>query len=314
VITRLLLRCYPRDWRARYGDELEELIRELRAGRRLPLRIWANTALGGGRERLSAAGLSGDARSPDDRSRAGLLLVLCAWTAFVVGGISIQKLSEHWQNATPVGSRAVPRVAFDVLVGASVAGTILVLAGIACALPALAVYLRQGGWPAIRRPIVRAVGLTLAAGLAAIGLVVWAHSLTTGQRNGGDLAYGLAFAGCALLGIAVLAGWTVVAVRTCTRVALTPRVLRVEARLALGASASMLVMTASAITWWVALTRAAPWFLAGQAPGTASSGLAPVVIVSLALMLLAASLGSVGARRAWLAASNGTRRPVPEME
>jgi hypothetical protein len=269
------------------------------AGKRVPLRIWTNTAFGGARERLRASGLTGDVRSPEDRSRAGALLVLCAWAIFVVGGIAIQKLSEHWQAATPAGSRDVPRVAFDVLVGASALGSILVLAGVACGLPALLACLRGGGWVVLRRPIVRATIATGLAVVATLGLAVWAHSLTSGQRNGHDLLYSSAFIGWALTMLAALACWTAAAARAGTHVVLSRRILAVEAWLAIGASLTMLVMSAATIVWWAALARSAPWFFAGRAPGSAASALVPTVAAAVVFMLIASSLGGAGAVRAY---------------
>ncbi len=152
-VRRALLRLYPTRWRARYGDELDELMREASSGRRLPWRIWKNVALAGGRERLRASGLVGDALPPGERSRAGTLLVLCSWSLFVVAGVSVQKISEHWQGATPSSSRALPAAALDVLVAAAVVGSAATLLGIACALPALRVLLAAGRRHELRRPI-----------------------------------------------------------------------------------------------------------------------------------------------------------------
>src|SRR5262249_23620946 len=142
-------------------------------------------------ERVRALGLRG--LPPQDRAREGSLLVLYAWTLFVLGGFGVQRASEHWPAATPAGKQGLPQAAFDVLLAAAGAGSVLVLVGVAVALPRLAALVREGGWAQIRRPILVAVVLTALAAAATAGVAAWAHSLAPGSRNGADHAYGAAF-------------------------------------------------------------------------------------------------------------------------
>jgi hypothetical protein len=297
-VRRALLRLYPTRWRARYGDELDELMREASSGRRLPWRIWKNVALAGGRERLRASGLVGDALPPGERSRAGTLLVLCAWSLFVVAGVSVQKISEHWQGATPSSSRALPAAALDVLVAAAVVGSAATLLGIACALPALRVLLAAGRRHELRRPIRRAAGLTLVAGLATVGLVSWAHGLSARQRNGHDLLYGLGALAWALLAMACLAAWTAAAVAAGSRVDLSRRLLRVEAWLGVVAATAMVVMLGATCVWWASLARSAPWFFTGAPAGSHASAVSPGLIGCVLLMVAATAAGLAGSLRA----------------
>jgi hypothetical protein len=51
-----LVRCYPRGWQARYGEELETLIVDMSGEGRVPWRVRADVAVGGGRERLVDSG------------------------------------------------------------------------------------------------------------------------------------------------------------------------------------------------------------------------------------------------------------------
>lgn len=292
-----LLALYPPVWRARYGEELEALIVESSGGQGVPWRVRADVALAGGRERLRAAGLSGDG-APSERVRGGVLLTLCAWALFVVAGMGVQKFSEHWQDATPAASRALPSTAFDALVVAALCGIVLVLAGIAATLPSVAAFLRGGGWRAIRRRVVTAALLTGVEVTATIGLVVWAHGLTGPQRNGHDVAYAIAFLCLALLAAACLVAWTVAAVATARRLPLRAATLRTETWIACAVAGAMGVMTAATAVWWGALAGAAPWFLAGSAAGAAASPLAPQLLAAAALMLLATLLGGAGAQRA----------------
>lgn len=285
-IRRSLLRWYPPAWRARYGDELEQLILESSRGRRIPLRIWANVAGGGVRERLRASGLTGDDVPPGERSRAGALLVLCAWALFVVGGMIVQKSSEHWQRLVPSGSRGVPSVAFDTLVAVAAVATIVILAGVACAVSALAALARSARVTELRRPLVRALWATVVSAAATVALVIWAHRLTASQRDGRDLRYELGFAAWALVVVVCLATWTALAARVGRCLELAPGVLRLESWLAAATACSMAVMTVATAVWWAALV------------SSAASLPSPPLGLAFALMLAATALGALGARRA----------------
>jgi len=297
---RRLLRLYPADWRARYGEELTALVVETSCGG-VPWRVRADVSLAAARERLRSAGLSGDA-PPGERVRGGALLALCAWALFVVAGAGVQKLSEHWQAATPAGSRGVPSAAFTALVAGAAVGTALVLAGIAAATPSLVRLVRGGGWPLVRRKVVVAAALTALAAAATVGIVVWARHLDAARRDGRDAAYAGAVAAWALLLVCSLAAWTAAAVATARRLELSPRTLRLEALLAAGVAAAMAAMTAATAVWWAALATSAPWFLAGRPPGEPGSPLAPSLLAAGVVMLAATALGAAGAARALRAA------------
>jgi len=300
-----LLRLYPSGWRARYGEELETLILETSAGH-VPWRVRADVALGAVRERLRGAGLAGDG-TPAERMRGGTLLVLCAWAVFVVAGIGVQKFSEHWQAVTPSGSRALPAGAFDVLVVGAAIASALVVTGVAAVLPSLGRILQTGGRRQVRSLPV-AVGLTLVAIPASVAVVVWAHGLTAAQRNGHDTAYATVTVLWALLLLGCLATWTVAGVVVARRLEISSRVLRLEAVLGAGVALSMVAMTAGTAIWWAALARSAPWFLAGAPNGTAASPLAPALLVTAILMLIATTAASAGAVRAFRAASDRPAR------
>jgi hypothetical protein len=274
----LLLHLYPPAWRARYGDELDDLIATNLHSRRLP--VYVDVVRAAARERLRAAA-GGPQR--DERIRAGSLLVLCSWMVFVVGGLGVAKYSEHWQLTNPAADGGVSAVAFDVLRVAAGIGSLLVLAGILATRRSVAALLRDGGWRAIRRPLVTAALLTVVAAAATAALVAWAHVLTAPQRNGRDLLYSLAFVAWALVCVGCLGAWTVAAVATARRLTLTAATLRLEAWLTAGVTGSMVLMTAATLTWWVSL---------------APVSVPPLLLGCVTLMLAATALGGVGAMRA----------------
>jgi hypothetical protein len=292
----MLLRLYPPAWRARYGEELEALILETTDGR-VPWRVRADVAIAAARERLRSAGLAGDAPS-GEQARAGTLLVLCAWALFVVAGSVVQKFSEHWQAVTPAAQRDLPAGAFDVLVAAAFAGSALVVAGVVAAVPSLVRFLRAGGMRQVRRPVLAALSLTLAALPFSVAVILWAHRLSPAQRNGHDAAYAVVTALWALLLVACLAAWTAAGVAIARRLELSPALLRLESLLAAGVAVAMLAMTAATAVWWGALARSAPWFFAGAPAGSAPSPLAPQLLVAAILMLVATLAAAFGAGRA----------------
>jgi hypothetical protein len=273
---RRLLRLYPPAWRARYGDELAALLDAMSPGR-VPVRAWLDVGRGAARERLRATGLQGDGVPPAERARAGVLLLLCAWALAVVGGAIVQKTSEHRPTV------GVATVAFTVLVVAACVASVLVLCAIAAAAPSLARFLRAGGWPRIRRPILRALVATLVAVGATAGLVAWARGLDAAQRNGADAAYAVAFVAWAALMAAALVAWTAAAVATARRLNLTVAVLRAQTRLALGVSVAMTAITVATITWWASV---------------AGLGLDARLVVATALLLAGTLAAFAGAARA----------------
>jgi hypothetical protein len=308
---RRLLRLYPPAWRARYGDELEDLIVESSTGDRVPWRTRLDVVLAAGRERRRAAGLSGDA-APGDRVRGGALLVFVAWALLVLGGAGVQKFSEHWQAATPPGDRTVPGLAFGVLVVAAVCGGVLVVAGAAGAAPGLPAFLRGGGWAQVRRHVLAAAVTTGVAAVATVGLVGWAGRLTPHERTGSDPAYSVAFVVWAVLVAAGLLAWTAAGVAVARRVSWPDALLRVEAWIALAVTVAMVVTTVATAVWWWALADAAPWFLAGRPVGDRGQAVPPQLAALVATMALASLLAAAGSRQALLGLTAPSRhQPKP---
>jgi hypothetical protein len=297
-----LLRWYPQAWRDRYGDEFVALLEDCSSDRRLTLAARSAIAGSGMRERARHVGLFGDTSAPRERVRAGFLLVLCAWSMYVVAGASFSKLSEHFDSHVSAESRALPWGAFDVVQKVAVLAAILVGVGAVVAIPALTKFLRAGGWPTISRHVRRATAVTATALIASVGLITLAHSLSSAQRNGDDWPYTAAFVLWAVLIVATLALWTITAVVVARRLALTRSALAIETLLAGALTAAMVAMTAATAIWWTAIAADAPWFLHGTPPGSAGSAFEPRLALTMALMIsavIAAIYGTVRAARSW---------------
>jgi hypothetical protein len=298
-----LLRWYPAAWRDRYGEEFLAMMEDTLGGRPATRRLRLSIAWAGLRERAHRTGLVGDNVPPADRARAGSIVVLCAWTAFVLAGGSFQKLSEHFTQAVPARDHTLPNIAFGAVFAAAIIGGLLVLSGAAIALPALGRFLRAGGWASVRRHFARAAAATGVALVAMVALVAVAHTLTPAQRNGALLYhpvvwyYLVQFVGTALLLAAMIALWTVAAVAAARRLDLPRPVLRAEAALAVGVMVMMAVMTASTAVWWGAISSWAPWFLQGLPAGSGGSAFDPDLAATMGLMLVATVVAACGATR-----------------
>lgn len=296
-VTAALLRWYPDSWRERYGEELVALIEDGLGDQPPTSKLKVSIARAGLRERVHQTGLIGDHPSPAERTRAGSLLVLCAWTAFVLAGASFSKASEHFAQAMPAASRTLPQDAFNVIAALGVIGAALVVLGALAALPAFVRFVRSGGWSFIGRHVLRATALTVVTVGAVIPLSLWAHHLNAFQRNGGDGIYSGAFGIWALFVAATLAQWTAAGVAAARRIDLARRVLYLEAVLAFTVAGAMAVMTVSTALWWGAMAKNAPWFLQGTATGSKPSPFNTQLLLTMALMLIAVLISGYGVIR-----------------
>ena len=294
--SAILLRLYPPRWRDRYGEELAGLIVETSGGR-VPWRVRRDVAGAALRERGRSV-LGWSDRSPRETIASALTSVLWAWLLVVVGGCAVAKTAEHWQAATPPGSRSLPAHAFDMLIAAASAGALIVAAGAALAVPAVVSLLRSGPCGRIRRAFAVALGSTAALVPATFGLAAWAHGLTAAQRNGHDAAYGGAFAAWVALFVVCLAAWTRLGSRLGRQAHLSPFVLRVEAWLAGGAATAMALVTTATVVWWAALADAAPWYFGGGPRGSAGATVTWPLVVAGLLILTGSLLAAAAAGRA----------------
>ena len=286
-----LLRCYPRAWRDRYGDELLAYLDDMYGEGRLPVRAMASLASGGVRERLVGFGLS-PAAAPAARAKAGALTVLAAWSMFVVAGLVFAKSTEHYEAALSGPQRPVAVAAFTALQVLAVLSAVVVAAGLVVAAPALVRFLADGGWRVIRGHASRAVVCAAAAAGLTVVLVVWAHRLTPAQRNGAYAAYGAAFVTWAGLVVLTIGLATVAALAAGRRLDLTPRVLRVERLLGLAATAGMVLMLVAAVVW----------------ASADAAALSRAVLAAMALMLVAMLTAGAGAAVSYAGATSPRTR------
>lgn len=296
---RPFLRWYPAAWRARYGGELEALLEDTLEGGPVPWSLRWSLARSGVSQRLRSAHLTSSDGTPEERARAGSLLVLAAWALFVVGGAGFAKFTEHWQDDVAAPWRPVPQAAFDAVAVLAVVVVVTVLTGAALALPALVRLVRHGRWSEVRRPVALSVALAVAAGAAVTGLVWWAHHQVPAATGVPSWRYQGAGAGLVVVGLGALWAATAAAAAVVRVGGLGRRTLRLEATLALTACGAMVLMTVAAAVWWGTVASAAPQFFAPQLPWPS---LAPQMVLAMVVMVAAtaaAAYGSVRIVRSW---------------
>lgn len=272
-----LLRWYPPAWRDRYGEEMLTFLDDRYGPGPLPLPALWSLLTAALHERARHAGLIGNRVPVTDRVRAGVLVVLGAWTAFVVALLSFAKLSEHFHAATPavsvLGSERwgavsvlpsphspwIANAAFTLLEVIWVLAGVAVVGGAALAVPAFRRFLRAGGWPCIRGHVLRAGMATFALVILTVPLLAWAHHLNWPQRNGQLAVYGVVVLGWAALVATCLVLWTAAAIAAARRMDIPWVVLFIQAMMAVGVAAAMVVMLVLTALWWGSLAFHAPW-------------------------------------------------------
>lgn len=97
-----LLRCYPKDWRSRYGEEFLELLEAEIRERPRSWRRNVDVAWSGLIARLSNAGLTGHTPKPSVQVRASLISAGCAFAVFLAFGVAMwAQLTIGWQWSEP---------------------------------------------------------------------------------------------------------------------------------------------------------------------------------------------------------------------
>jgi hypothetical protein len=298
-----MLRWYPPSWRARYGGELTALLEDTYGASDVPFRGRLSIVKAGAVERARWAGVLGDSTGPTDRVRAGSLLVLCAWSVFVIAGAIFAKFSEGWRHVAPTAVGGLPNDAYHAVVWAGAAGGVVVAVAAFVVLPAFVRLVRATGWTSIRRLVLSVVVVGVTAVALTAGGVVWAHHLSSRDRNGGLLAYGMFFVLCGLAIVAAIATSTGAAVSVTRRLDLSPRTLRVLGAMAVALTLIMTVMVAGALLWWGAVATRAPQVLRnGIGNGVlVTSDTVPSTLVGVGVLMLiglgTAAMGTVRVAR-----------------
>jgi len=271
-----LVRCYPRAWRVRYGEEFTQFLADDIAERPHSVTRTADVLRSGTLARVTYAGLAGDALEPQQQMRAGLGVVGLSASAFLAAGVAIwSQLAIGWQWSSP--ATTATKVGMLMMSGAILA---FVLAAVLAALPLAWVTLRelvsgdrrrlvlpliavsvgtfvlvtgsihfgQHGWPGTRGHPWSGRGLVPGS----VARFAWAAtlSITSYWAHPGRLAsFPAAEIAWMLLSPLALAAAVIGAATTFRRLPLEPRVLRFESWLGLTAAIVMVGFLTGASSW-----------------------------------------------------------------
>jgi len=278
-----MLRLYPAAWRERYGDEFGALLEECQ----LSVVDVVDVLWSAVDAHLHADVLSGRTRPMLQRLRRAEITVFCAWIAFVLAGLALQKLSEY--DDFREAARTYPVIGASYLaleVGAVVALLAVLAGGIPLALSAVSQTLR-----AQRGGVMLLFGVPLLALMALVvyGYIVKQFILSAAPPTQVATPQGktlfLGFIGLLILGGSVSAGAVSVAISRSEIDAHWYRFARIPT---LVATLAMVVMGAGTIAWGLALRAAQPTLFNGEdgivATSTALSWLVIAVVMTIAAL------------------------------
>jgi hypothetical protein len=252
-----LLRWYPRAWRERYGEELLVLIQDTLDGGRPTWRLRLGVIWGGLRERGHQAGRAGKAavkRWVGTGSRPLIVTV----------GLLVISIPSNLKAPLPPTRAWQATAVFAALAGLVAFAGVCVLASALVAVPAFAAFLREGGWPKIRRRVAWATGATVAAGGSGAWLILGVRSMSFAQLNHTS-AY-LIDTCVVTLALAVAVGlWASAVAATAKRLKLTARAQAAQVLLGTAAlTAAFLIMPVNCV-WNAVIQSSLPWLVVGVA-------------------------------------------------
>jgi hypothetical protein len=304
-----LLRCYPREWRIRYGDEFAALLLAEFTERPRSMSRTVDVVCGGLLARVRTAGLAGPPLERERQLRASLGALAGALAVFAVAGIALwSQLTIGWQWSAPAS-------------GATRTGMLLMTTSVAAIVVLALLALAPVGWSLGRAVLAGearacAGGLALAAAGAAVliagsvhfghgwpgtgghpwggrGIVpgtvariAWAATLWISAywaHPGALSAFGAAEIGWMVLAPVALVAMAVGAGRVLRTLTLSRRVLGYEARLGVAAAVAMAVFLAGGGSWIVS-------------GGAAPHGLFAVGAIDVAGLVVMAAALLVGCR------------------
>jgi hypothetical protein len=265
-----LLRWYPRAWRERYGEELLALIQDTLDEGRPTWRLRLGVAWGGLRERGHQAGQAGKA--------AVKRMAVYSWSPVIlIVGSAVVNIPWILKTPLPPARAWQATAALDALAGTLAFTSVCVLAGALVAIPAFAAFLREGGWPKIRRRVAWAAGATLAAGGGLVGLTLGLSSMSFAQMNR-SLAYFIGVVATALALVVALGLWASAARATAKHLKLAPGARATQLLLAaVTVIASFTIVSANAI-WLAAAQSSLVWLVVGVANLALVGAVAPRTI------------------------------------
>jgi hypothetical protein len=259
-----LLRWYPRAWREQYGEELLALIQDTQDEGRPTWRLRIGVIWGGLRERGHQARQAGTAAVKRTTPGRPLILVVGLVVADIPWNLKALPQARGWQATAALG----------VLAGIVAFTGVCVLASALVAAPAFVAFLREGGWPKIRRRVAWAAGATVAAGGGMAGLVLGERSMSSAQLSQ-SWAYAIGVAATGLALVVALGLWASTAAATAKHLKLAPRARAEQLLLAPVTLTAALALVPANVILLAAIQSSLPWLVVGMANLAVLGAVAP---------------------------------------
>ncbi|HLJ81809.1 MAG TPA: hypothetical protein VKT52_10010 [Ktedonobacterales bacterium] len=287
-----LLRLYPLEWRARYGEEFAALLEDYQVS---PLSLW-DVLLGALDARLAPLDTNGRILRMLNQPRRSAITVFCAYIVFVLAGGSFNQMIED-DLKTLNGAHPQLAAAYYVVFYGAIVSLLAVLAG---GLPIAYAILRRV-LAEHRRDIlllfaVPPLALAVLLGWTWVGLnvIAPAHLGATAQSTSGHLLFVL---WVALFGLAALASTAAVSIAV-ARCDVSPRLYRFALAPAVVTTVAMAVVLGGVVAWGLIANAELPEYLnGGTTPFRIDIGLS--LIVHIAVMALVTFIAALAVIRAY---------------
>jgi hypothetical protein len=277
--THWLLRLYPEGWRERYGDEFTALLEQCRLS---PMTLF-DVLLGALDARVEPQDTTGRILQMLERPRRTAITVFCAYIAFVVAGMSYQKMTEEVVKSHLGDVHPEIGVSFLVVEFGAAIALLAVLAG---GLPITYSALRQA--LAGRR---RDIFVLFAVPPVALAIWLGYTALLLSGHHLAGIALPLSWIG--LFVLAAIASTAAVSIAV-ARSAIPEPFLRFALRSAVVTTLAMAVMFVAVLVWGLAIRGDAPQIFNGNdgmlATNTADSWVRLVVVMGVSTAIAAVAL------------------------
>lgn len=292
-----LLRLYPLEWRARYGDEFAALLEEYPLSL---LSLW-DVLLGALDARLAPLDMNGRILHMLNQPRRSAITVFCAYIAFVLAGASFNQMIED-DLKTLNGPHPQLATVYYVVFYGSVVSLLAVLAG---GLPIAFAILRRV-LAERRRDIlllfaVPPVSLAIWLGWTWVMLNVFApaNAHTTAEAVPAHLAF---VSWVAVFALAALASTSAVSIAV-ARCDVSPRLYRLTLPPAVVTTVAMAIMLGAVVAWGLIARSEVPAYLNG---GTTPFhiNVALLLVAHIVVMAIATFIAALALIRAYRSPGN----------
>jgi hypothetical protein len=186
------------------------------------------------------------------------------WLTAVIAGSTLANLPWNLKAPLPPARAWQKTAAFDALVGAFAVTGVVVLASGLVAAPAFIAFLREGGWPKIRRRVAWAAGATVAAGAGLAGLFLGQRSMSSAELSHSG-TYGAGVVATTVAIVAASGLWASAATATAKHLKLATRARAAQPLLGAVTLTAALAIVPANLIWLAATESSLPWLVVGVA-------------------------------------------------